>query len=144
MKKLVYAVVLLLLVASGIIWYVFTEKYDDTSTLKADYSLSAEALLTEFGQQTQAANRRYTEKILEVSGTVNQVEAVDTTVNVKFVDSTTGSYAIFSFQAQDAAKARNIKAGDAVTIRGSCSGGGYSQILETAYVNFKRCTLVKP
>ena len=55
----------------------------------------------------------------------------------------TGSYVIFAFQSQHLAEAKSIKQGDDVSIKGSCSGGAYSEILEAEFITFKRCALNK-
>ena len=53
------------------------------------------------------------------------------------------SYIIFAFQEQHLADAKSIKEGDNVIIKGSCSGGAYSSILETEFITFKRCAISK-
>jgi hypothetical protein len=143
LKKLLLGGSLVLLVVAAIIWYLFTLKFDDTAELKPDFQVEAMALIGEFASHNAAANTKYTEKIIEVKGTVSAVEKADTTVNLKFIDSATGSYAIFAFQDQHAAAASQVNPGDVVSIKGSCSGGNYSQILETTFITFKRCALVK-
>ena len=52
-----------------------------------------------------------------------------------------GSYVIFAFQQQDKGLAEKIKVGEKVSIKGSCSGGAFSKILETEYITFKRCAI---
>ena len=64
-------------------------------------------------------------------------------MNIKFVDTTSGSYAIFAFQEQHIAETKTVKVGDSVSIKGSCSGGILSEILGTESITFKRCTLNK-
>ncbi len=96
-----------------------------------------------FQQNDSAANKKYTDKIITVSGTVSEIEAADTTLNIKFVDTATGSYAIFAFQQQHLAEAKTVKVGDSVSIKGSCSGSIYSEILQATAVTFKRSTLNK-
>lgn len=143
LKKLLIAGSILAIVGAAIIYYLFTLKFDDTASVKADYTVNAMDLIQEFSADNAAANQKYTEKILVVNGTVSEVESADTTVNLKFIDTATGSYAIFAFQEQHVAGAKNVKVGDQVSIKGSCSGGSYSQILETTFITFKRCALEK-
>lgn len=131
------------LAAGAVIWYIFTDTFSDTSKLKADFTVNARDLIAEFQQNDSAANRRYAEKLVQVRGVVTEVEKADTTVNIKMADTTSGSYIIFAFQQQHLAEAKSIKEGDSVVIKGSCSGGAYSQILEAEFITFKRSTLVK-
>lgn len=134
---------LVLLAGAAItIWYILTDKFSDTKDRKAHFTVDAPAFIKEFRDNMDAANAKYTEKIVVVNGTVSAVEPADTTMNIKMEDST-GAYAIFAFQEQHLAEAKQVKAGDKVSIKGSCSGGAFSSILETQYITFKRCTLNK-
>lgn len=141
-KKLFIALLVFIVAASGLIWYIFTEKFSDTAISKADYAVEAASLIKEFQLNDSLANKKYTEKIITVNGIVSELEMADTTANIKMADSTTGDYLIFAFQPQHLAETKTIKKGDQVSIRASCSGGTYSEILETRYVSFKRAALI--
>jgi hypothetical protein len=142
-KKWMIALFVLVLAAGAVLWYLFTEKFADTNELKADYTVNAIDFIKEFRTDIQLANKKYTEKIVIVNGIVSEVETADTIANIKIADSATGAYIIFAFQQQHLAEARQMKAGDKVSIKGSCSGGNYSGILETENINFKRCAVNK-
>ena len=143
LKKIGIAGLVALLIGGGAAWYLFTQKFEDTATTKAEYTVQAKALIDEFRKNDSAANKKYAEKIITVSGMVSAIEPADTTLNVKMADTTNGSYIIFAFQQQDFASVKKIKQGDNVFIKGSCSGGAYSEILETEFISFKRCSLNK-
>ena len=140
-KRLLIGGFAMVVLMAGVYWYYATEKYADTKDVKADFSVEALAFIREFQQDNNAANAKYSDKIIDVRGMVSEVEAVDTTYNIKFVDTTSGSYAIFAFQQQHIDEAKTVKVGDQVTIKGSCSGGIYSDILEATSISFKRSTL---
>ena len=142
-KKWLLALLVLLLSGGAVAWYLFTLKYDDTATVKADYTVNAMDFIKEFKQDMAAANKKYSEKIIVVNGTVSAIEAADTTANIKMVDTTNGAYLIFAFQQQHLQEAKAMKEGEAVSIKGSCSNGAFSSILEAEYVTFKRCTVNK-
>ena len=123
--------------------YLEKQTFGNTSNSKADYTISANELIHEFVNNDSAANNKYTEKTVIVNGQVSEVEAADTTINLKFTDSTSGSYAIFAFQDQDVAAAKKVAAGDSVSIKGICSGGVYSRLRKATFISFKRSTLNK-
>lgn len=139
-KKILIAVVILVIAGIGTAWYIFTDKFTDTAGEKATYTFSALDFIREFQQNDSVANKRYAEQIITINGRVSAIEQADTTINIKMADST-GSYIIFAFQVQDAANVKKIKQGDSVSIKGSCSGGIYSDILETEFITFKRCSI---
>ena len=142
-KKWMITGFVLLLAAGAFIWYIFTEKFADTSAVKTDYNVQAIDFIKEFQQDMSLANKKYSEKIVVVNGIVSAVETADTTANIKMVDTASGAYIIFAFQQQHLAEAKQMKAGDMVSIKGSCSNGAFSNILETESITFKRCAVNK-
>jgi hypothetical protein len=122
---------------------IFDETFSSIENVKADYTLAVGDMLKEFLANDTATNKKYAEKVLEVSGTIAVVEAAaDSTSTIRFEDST-GSYAIFSMEKSQIDRVKNIKAGDAVTIKGVCSGSIFSEILGSTSVSFKRSILNK-
>jgi type II secretory pathway pseudopilin PulG len=142
-KWILIAVLAVVVILAGLYWYVATDKFSDTKARRADYTLNALDFIHEFQQDLKAANEKYTRKIVALEGRVSEVEAADTTLNIKFVDPVTSSYAIFAFQQQHLDETKGVKAGDSISIKGSCSGGIYSEIREATVINFQRSTLNK-
>lgn len=141
-KKWLIAIFVLLLAGGAVIWWLFNLKYEDTADVKVDYTVNAIEFIKEFKQDMAAANKKYSEKIIVVNGTVSAIEAADTTANIKMIDSSS-AYIIFAFQQQHLNEAKQLKPGDKVSIKGSCSNGAFSSILETEYITFKRCAVNK-
>ncbi len=142
-KKILLGIGIILLLGAGIVWVNVNEKFSDTTKAKPDFTINALDLIHEFEKNDSLANKKYAEKIVVVKGLVSAVEGADSTINIKMADTASGSYIIFSFQLQHQVEAKNIKPGEEVSIKGSCSGGAYSQILETEFITFKRCVLNK-
>lgn len=141
-RKLLVAGLVLIVVGGAAAWYMFTKTFEDTATAKADYTVNAVDLIKEFKQNDSTSNKKYAEKIITVNGKITSIESADTTLNVKMAD-TTGSYIIFAFQQQDFEQVKKLKEGVNVSVKGSCSGGAYSEILETEFITFKRCSINK-
>jgi len=142
-RRLAFSGLLLALAGGGVYWYVATEKFSDTGKRKAHYNVQAQEFIREFERDNESANFKYADKIVAVSGRIAEVEQADTSVNVKFIDSASGSYVIFAFQDQHIAEARSLKEGDEVSIKGSFSSGLFSEILGTTFITFKRSALNK-
>lgn len=143
LKRLLVGGLLLLLAGGAAVWYIFNEKFTDTSERKAAFTVNAIDLIQEFQKSDSLANKKYAEKIITVNGRISELEAADTTINVKMIDTLTDAYIIFAFQQQHLKEAKQLKEGDSVSIKGSCSGGTYSEILETEFITFKRCAVNK-
>jgi len=142
-KKIGAFIIILVLAGAAVAWYLFTDTFSDTAHRKVEFTVDAMDFIKEFEKDNKLANQKYTEKIIAVNGTVSEVESADTTTNIKMIDSESGSYIIFAFQQQHLADAKKLKAGDKVSIKGSCSGGTFSEILETELISFKRCAMNK-
>lgn len=142
MKKALFAFLLVVLLAGGAFWYIMNETFDDTAATQSAYTVSAQDLINAYQTNDSLANAAYREQIITVQGRVTEVEAADTTVNIKFTDPVTGSYLIFDFQSQHVADAKVLQAGDSVAIKGSCSGNIYSQLRKAHMISFKRSVLV--
>ncbi len=142
-KRILFIGTFLLVLGGIAIWYIFTEKFVDTSKETAAYTINAMDLIHEFQTGDSLANIKYAEKIITITGRISETESADTTINIKMIDTLTDAYIIFAFQQQHLREAKQLKEGDSVSIKGSCSGGTYSNILETEFVTFKRCTVNK-
>lgn len=140
--KLLLIGIIIIAAIGGVAWYKLTKGFDDTATTKADYSMNAMDLIAEFKKNEAIANKKYAEKFISVQGKISSIEPVDTSLNVKMADST-GSYILFVFQQKDFTEVQKLKEGDDVSIKGSCSGGAYSEILESEFITFKRCSINK-
>ena len=143
LKKIIVGVFILLIAGAGVIWYIFTETFVDTSERKAAYTVNAMQFIKEFEKNEALANAKYNDKIVIVNGRVSETEPADTTINIKFTDTLTDAYIIFAFQEQHLQEAKQLKEGDSVSIKGSFSNGSYSDILETTSITFKRCAINK-
>ena len=143
LRWILIAIVAMALAGGAIFYYVMTAEFADTTSEKPAYTISAMDLLTEFQQNDSAANKKYVEQILAVSGRVSEVEGVDTSATVKFVDSLTGSYLIFDFQSATSRQAAALQPGDSVTLKGSCSGSIYSRLRNAHMISFKRSVITE-
>jgi len=146
MGKVKYIIIFCIIIAlaAGIgIGYRFTQKFDDTTNMRAVYLVNALDLIKEFQRNNSIANIKYAEKIITVTGLVTQVENANYSINIKMSDTVNGSYVIFAFQDKNLNEAKSIKTGDKIAIKGSCSGGAYSKILAAEFITFKRCVLDK-
>ena len=142
-KKIVIGLGVGILLGGAAYWYIMNEKFEDTATTESAYTVNAIDLIDMFQSADRAANAKYSEQIITVNGRISEIEAADTTVNVKFINANSGSYVIFDFQSKDVAAAKMLQMGDSVSIKGSCSGSIYSQLRRAHMISFKRSTLLK-
>ena len=143
-RRLLISILILAGTGAAIYWYIATEKFADTKDREAAFSVNAIYFIREFRKDDSVSNKKYREKIISVNGRVSELESPDSaTVNIKFIDTTTGDYTIFAFQEQYLSEAKSVKVGDSVSVKGSCSGSIYSDLLDAYNIGFIRCTLNK-
>jgi DNA/RNA endonuclease YhcR with UshA esterase domain len=66
---------------TGFYWY--HKPRTGLSDIKPDYTLSAKELYTAFQQDEQKANEQFVSKVIQVKGTVENVQATDSSLNVQ-------------------------------------------------------------
>lgn len=142
-KKWLIAFFVLVITGGVVLWYIFNEKFIDTVEVKSDYTVNALDFIKEFKTDISLANKKYSEKIIVVNGIVSEVVPADTSANIIMKDTASEAYIIFAFQLQHLSDAKLIKEGERISIKGSCSNGVYSEILETENISFKRCAVYK-
>jgi len=144
LKRLLITILIFAGIGAAIYWYIATEKFADTKDKEAAFTVNAIDFIREFRRDDSVSNKKYSEKIITVNGRVSELESPDSaTVNIKFIDTTTGDHTIFAFQEQYLSEAKSAKVGDSVSVKGSCSGSIYSNLLDAYNIGFKRCTLNK-
>ncbi|OWY22185.1 hypothetical protein C7N43_22325 [Sphingobacteriales bacterium UPWRP_1] len=116
--------ILIAILAIGAIGaYIGKTMYDkpvaSTADVKTEVQIDAATLFTEFEQNEQSAGDKYNDKAIAVKGTVQGVttEGDKTTVMLNG-----GDMGGVSCEMQDKTGVDNLKQGDAVTIKGVCTG----------------------
>ena len=122
-KTVLYIGLAAVLVAVIVGIYFYTLGQKDLTNVNADYALTARELYADFDADEQAANEKYLDKIIEVTGTVSSVEmSADTMLNVMLrSDSDFGGVQCTFNNTKDPSDL-DINKGDNVVIRGICSG----------------------
>ena len=122
-KTIALAGILMVLSGMGIIsWNQLNKRHASTANLKADYSVTAAALLHEYNEQEALANKKYNDKIVEVDGEVMRVEATDSVKKITMGEwhSLTGVICELSPDQND--RINKIEPGHHIKVKGVCTG----------------------
>lgn len=150
-KKKRKIVLLTMLPVLGVgIWmglHEYNRANKDLSKAKADVKISATDMIKEYETNDSMANQKYLGKIIELNGTVKNVEK-DDTGDYTIVLGDTGKLSsvrcsMDSLYRDDAAM---ITAGSSVIMRGACNGYKKNELLGEnlgSDVELNRCVLVK-
>ncbi len=142
-KKIFIALLIFVSILIGFVYYLFNFKFQNTQEVKTDYTVNSNDLIAAFQKDFILSNKKYAEKIIEVRGLISAIELADSSTNLKMTNPNTGSYVIFSFQNDNKDIVMKVKKGEVITVKGSCSGAIYSEILEANVIGFKRCVIIK-
>ena len=150
-KKKRKIVLLTMLPVLGVgIWmglHEYNRTNKDLSKVKAEVKISATGLIKEYEANDSMANKRYLGKIIELNGTVKNVEN-DDTGNYTIVMGETGKISsvrcsMDTIYRDDAAR---ITVNSSVIIRGACNGYKKNELMGEnlgSDVELNRCVLVK-
>lgn len=122
MKKFLIITVILVIGAAIFGYMQWNKPKEDIGAAKSDETISANALLTAFQTDEAAANTKYNDKVVEVSGEVREVTATEgkTIVRLDAGDSMDG--VTCELDAEITHKRTDFKTGDPVTFKCTCTG----------------------
>lgn len=147
-KIVLYGIIIVafgLLAGISVVVYVFNKPKRDVAKTAAEYTLTASQLMAEFTQNEQAANAKYLSaesgKVISISGTISEItQAGDTILNILIKEPDMGPGSInCSIDKSEIPKAKLLKTGEKVTIKGECAG--YLDIINE--VSLVKCVLEK-
>ena len=119
---------LCLLVGISVAVYMFNKPKRNIAKTKAEYSLSATQLLTEFTQNEQTANAKYLSaaygKVIQVTGVIGEIDQKgDTACNLSLKEPAMHSGSInCSIEKTEIPNVKSLKVGDKIAVKGECTG----------------------
>lgn len=116
-KKILVTVLLLLIIATGLYFYMY-KSHRDITTEKADFSVSVSQLQQEFLQDNAASNKKYLDKTIEIKGKITNIDLPGNSIVVD-----EKLYAVFRDSVLN-----QMKTNQEVTVKGRFIG--YDDLLE--------------
>ena len=126
MKKTVKIILAILLIGGAVggflAYRMWNKPFEDVSDMDG-IPVTAEALYTAFESNEQQANSTYVGKVVEVTGTVGDIEKSDTIsrVMLTFPDAMMGAVRV-TLDSRHLADAEVVKTGEQATFKGFCNG----------------------
>lgn len=120
-RKIIYFVLVLLLCGGAYGYYEYTRKPATASELGTDFKMTAEELRTAYDNEA-AANKKYLNKIIEVSGTVDAVAENNKSWDVSLATSDPMTLITVQLTPEEGKNASKLKPGDKVILKGICNG----------------------
>lgn len=119
MKKIALVILVLLLIGGSVGYYFFNKKPAQVEDIKSE-AITATSLAKAFEENEAAANKQYLNKVMDVSGTVQEISQNQDGQMVIVLASDENP--LSGVQCTMRKSIANIKAGDQLTIKGFCNG----------------------
>ena len=124
-KKIIFFIIILGILGGGYAYYyTFHKPHKNTFDLKADYSLSASDLFSEYENDEEASNKKYLGKIIEVSGKIVNIKEFDGNFEISLEDEMEGVTCLVdsSYAIQQKKELDQLKPEQIIKIKGQCNG----------------------
>ena len=118
MKKVLLVLLALAALGAGIGFYMFNKPLTSTQSMKTDYKIQSNALLTDFEENEVEANAKYLDKVIEMTGEIDKVEIKDEKTSVYLATDNPLSSIIFQLEQP----LEDLSEGQVVTLKGICTG----------------------
>lgn len=119
-KKVILSVILILMLTIAWGFYLYFKPRASIVGTKADISIPATSLYSEFETIEDSATKKYTDKILEINGSIQELIKTDTTLNIILNGGMLGGINCNMYRPNNETLA--LKKGDSILIKGRCSG----------------------
>jgi len=113
-----------LVVGLSVLYYVFNKPHRNVKGEAPAFTMTAEALYTEYSTNEDASNTKYINKVLQITGNIAEVSIGTSETTITLVDAMAGVGCALdstvAIEMKDKIKA--LKQGDKVTLKGKCDG----------------------
>ncbi|SDH27396.1 OB-fold protein [Chitinophaga filiformis] len=117
-KLIILAGALLCLIAAGTGYYLYNKPRTTAAESRTDKHISAQQLYEAFASNEQQANSNYVNKVVEVKGTVTDVQKTGTSISVLLAGGAGG----VNCSIVPGEEKQLPKVGESVLIKGLCTG----------------------
>jgi len=122
LKIVLFVVVIVSCIGGFVAYKMWNKPFDDVTDMEG-IPVNADVLYKAFETNEQTANTTYVGKVVEVSGTVGDIETSDSIarVMITFPDAMMGAVRV-TLDSRHLADAKAVKTGDQATFKGFCNG----------------------
>ena len=118
-KLIILAGALLCLIAAGTGYYMYNKPRTSASDSRTDKHITAQKLYEEFVSNEQQANNTYVNKVVEVKGTVTDIQKTGTSISLLLAGQGNGGVNCSIVPGEEG----NLpKIGETVLVKGMCTG----------------------
>ena len=136
MKRILYLILAIALAGGAIGYYLWNKPHTNMQSVKTDLAIDAAALFNEYNADETAANAKYLDKVIAVSGKVKETsKAEDGTIKVS-LDTGSDFGVLCELDPLSKHPRTDFTDGETVTFKGNCTGLNFD-------VQLTRCVELK-
>lgn len=102
-------------------WYIYNKPHQGIADAVTDMQITATDLYSDFQKDENLANKKYLNKIIEVTGNVAEVQNVNGS-QIILLSSTSDMGGVSCQLTKDGNNKKTVKKSTTVTVKGKCSG----------------------
>ena len=129
-QKIILIIIIIISIIAVIFYKTYNKEHINVEKTSAKYTMTSQKLIDDFLMDEEEANKKYVNQIIQVTGTISEIDKVS--ITIKDVNSESTVQCNFS----DKINNTNLKQGQKITIKGLCTG----YLLDVVLIE---CVLIK-
>jgi archaellum component FlaF (FlaF/FlaG flagellin family) len=122
MKRVVIVLLIGLLIAGGAVYFIYNKPHRDVTAEEPAHRVTANQLFDDYEADEAAANAKYLDKTIEVTGTVSEITVNDAGQTSAILTAENAMIGGVSTTFQTAITMEPLKEGQEVCVKGRCTG----------------------
>jgi len=120
-KKYFIIIAIIVLIVAAWVYHLFTANRPGLAGVNADISINAVDLYNQFQSDENTADKKYLDKVIEIKGTITDIQQTDTTLSIELKGADMGGINC-GIASDGYDKALSFKKEATITVKGRCSG----------------------
>lgn len=134
-KTIIKILIVALLGAASVVYFMFNKPHTNVAKSKADISISAYTLINDFETDETKANTMYLEKIVDVTGVIAELSFHKEKGIVTIKSEDVMGNVLCHLSKDESEKVKELKEGATVSIKGICTGYLMDVVLVKCVIN---------
>lgn len=114
--------IVLLIISAAVGWYLYNKPHTGVENVEADIHITAADLYNDFEHDEALANKKYLNKVIEVTGNVSEVQNVNGSQIILLSSTSDAGGVSCQLTNDENNKKSTVKKSTTITIKGRCSG----------------------
>ncbi|MCK0144748.1 OB-fold putative lipoprotein [Arenibacter sp. F26102] len=120
--KIILSLLVLVIIGLVVSFLYYNKPHANIEKSKSDYSLTANQLIKEYKEQGIEAEKKYSERIIQVQGQIHKISTLKGNSVITLQSSDSESSVICHMLPEENANVLKLKNGQEIMVKGKCTG----------------------